>query len=109
MATRRREDVYLRQSRRMTPRQWRQLNRMGALESHRDEGSLPHGGTGVPMRKPLPRAKNGRGGRHHRAAADGPAQTPTTSTVGAGPAAPASPVGGGAGGRVPDQPERSHP
>jgi hypothetical protein len=97
MTARRRLQVYVAQRARMTPRQARQVTRMATRNAYR---ATPHGGSGTPVRKPLPRSKNGRGGSH-RAATDGPAQTPAPYSAGAGPAAPAPPVGGGAGGRVP--------
>jgi hypothetical protein len=113
MTTGARRDAYDRQpfvlAWRYTPRQARQLDRMAERESLRARGLLPpHGGTGVPVRKPLTRSKNGRGGRHHRAATDGSAQTPATSTVGAGPAVPGGVVTA-AGGRAPNHPDPASP
>ena len=56
MSTDDRELAYLAQSRRMTVRQFRQLNRMGTRELYRDRGDLPHGGSGIPVRRPLARS-----------------------------------------------------
>jgi hypothetical protein len=47
---------------RMTSRQARQARRMALRTQYRRVGHLPrHGGTGIPVRRPLARSKTGRG------------------------------------------------